>query len=86
VHPLLPKLKIGSSLEYQTDIKHISLEDAAKQWSEAGFTPAIIQSAFDEGISNYRKVTESLYENTGVYDSLKKLENKKHPLDEIIYK
>ena len=80
VIPLLPKLKPESPLYYITEGgAHIGemirayAKEASKDW-----TPEIVEEMVEKGIKEYKAKTQKLMEKAGVYNSLKKIKQKKY--------
>ena len=79
MYVLLPRLKPDSELYYMNKTSFFpekNLKEFSKLAAEQGWTVEELKSDIEKGFNSYRKVTEKLYEEAGVYKSLEKLEKK----------
>ena len=88
VHPMLPKLKTGSGLDYVTK-GGIYIGEELKKFvqngDESGWTPGIIREVIQNGIQEYHNITKRLMEKAGVYKTLEKMESRKYsPFEQIM--
>src|SRR3989344_1608105 len=83
INPLLPPLKLESNLRYVTKGTGCMIEDDIKTYLEQSgavdvWAPESIEQTVNAGIQDYKATTKRLMESTGVYDSLKEMEQRQH--------
>jgi hypothetical protein len=87
IHPLLPKMDPTSQLYYITSADALLTlnADTIDMLVETGITADNLKKGFRKGVEEYRAATEKLFEQNGVYDSLKKLDERKTEGDSVTY-
>ena len=86
--PFLPRLKPESELNYVTEGGAHTGENL-KQFAESvagnGWNPEAIEQRVNAGIQEYHTITRKLMEKAGVYDALKKMEQRQFtPLEQVM--
>jgi hypothetical protein len=83
LYPMLPDMKNTSPLYYQSTPYFFSLDDAVAKFQEVKMGPDELKLNFNRGVQEYKDITKKLFESAGVYDSLKKLEDRKTESDKV---
>jgi hypothetical protein len=81
--PLLPKMDDSSPFYYFSNPVHYSLDDAVNVIVDSGVTSSELRNGFIKGVNEYKRISSELFSRSGVYDSLKKLEQKDTYSDKV---
>ncbi|MGV8171156.1 MAG: hypothetical protein ACP5OA_00510 [Candidatus Woesearchaeota archaeon] len=87
IYPLLLKMDPTSKIYYSNSADALlNLNDETiDMLAETGMTADDLRKGFRKGVEEYRKATENMFEKEGVYDSLKRLEERKTESDAVMH-